>query len=126
MLSLLASGFSYLVVINAYLLRLVLIFCARKLRFTNLTEETNWIMLAIFYMNVFNYGFVYLWAPWDSRNVNIPVVQSFFGGVYTDYNAFWFNDVGAMVCSTMLANMYYPALEFFGYWGLRWLYRAID
>ena len=26
----------------------------------------------------------------------------------------------------MISNMYYPALEFFGYWSIRYIYRLID
>ena len=99
---------------------------ATKLRFTNLTKETNWIMLSIFTMNLFNYGFVYLFAPWDSREATFDFIHALFGGIYTDINAFWFNDVGLMIISTMVFNMYYPLIEFIGYWALRWLYRAID
>ena len=72
------------------------------------------------------HGFVYIFAPWDSRETEIHFIEDFFGGIYTDINAFWFNDVGVMICSTMIFNMYYPVIEFFGYWALRWLYRAID
>ena len=120
-----ATAFPYMVTINAFIIRSVMMWVATKLRFKNMTEETNWIMLSIFTMNLFNYGFVYLLAPWDSRDANM-IIQGFFGGVYTDLNAFWFNDVGVMIASTMIFNMYYPALEFIGYWALRYLFRVID
>lgn len=77
-------------------------------------------------MSVFNYGFVYTMAPWDSRESDIPIVENFFGGIYTDLNAFWFNDVGVMVVSTMVSNAIYPLIEFVGYWALRYAYRAWD
>ena len=83
-------------------------------------------MLSIFSMNLFNYGFVYLFAPWDSRESNIPIIQRFFGGIYPDLNAFWFNDVGVLIAGTMVSNMFYPAIEFFMYWSLRYLARALD
>ena len=83
-----------MVVINTKIIQIILIFLMKKIRFKNLTEETKWIMLALFWLNLFLYGFVYIIAPWDSRNSNIPVIQSFFGGIYTDINAFWFDDIG--------------------------------
>ena len=118
--------FPYMVTINAFIIRAVMIWVAKQLKFKNLTEETNWIMLSIFIMYIFNYGFVYVFAAWDSREANLDAVQGFFGGVYTDINAYWFNDVGLMIVSTMIFNMYYPLIEFIGYWALRWLWRAID
>ena len=121
-----ATIFSQGMVINAYIIRCILIWVATLLRFTNVTEETKWILVAIFYMSVFNYGFVYVMAPWDSRESGSELLQSFFGGMYTDINAFWFNDVGVMVVGTMISNAYYPLIEFFGYWALRYAFRAWD
>lgn len=118
--------YSQLVVVNAYLIRLFLIWLAKNIRFKNLTKETNWIMLTIFYMNLFTYGLVYLLAPWDSSDSNIPIVRDFFGGLYKDINAFWFNDVGVLIMATMVFNAFYPAIEFFMYWGLRLLFRCMD
>ena len=98
----------------------------KKIRFKNLTEETKWIMLALFWLNLFVYGFVYIIAPWDSRDSSIRVIQSFFGGIYTDINAFWFDDIGKKIVSTMMFNAFYPPIEFFGFFGLRYLKRVID
>ena len=77
-------------------------------------------------MNCVNYSLVYLFAPWDSRDSNIPLFRKLFGGIYTDYNAIWFNDVGTLICSSMLFNMFYPLIEFFLFWPLRLLARAWD
>ena len=65
-------------------------------------------------------------APWDSRDSNIPMTQAFFGGIYTDINAYWFNDVGNLIVSTMLFNAYYPIIEFFGYFAMRFAFRCLD
>ena len=66
--------FSQGVVINAYIIRCILIWAATLLRFTNVTAETKWTLVAIFYMSVFNYGFVYVMAPWDSRESGSSVI----------------------------------------------------
>ena len=84
-------------------------------------------MLSIVWMNFFNYCIVYTLAAWDSRDAEIPFIKSFFGGIYTDANAYWFNDIGVLIVSTMMFNAFYPAIEFFGYYfAFRWPYRAID
>ena len=126
MFSLYCTFFSYFVVINATWIRMLLIWVSSLIRFRNLTMETNFTMLTIFYMNLINYGAVYVLAPWDSRESSLPVVNSLFSGLYTDYNAYWFNDVGTLIVSTMVFNMFYPMIEFFGYLAIRVLFRAID
>jgi hypothetical protein len=83
-------------------------------------------MISIFYMSIFSYGFIYLSAPWDSRESKSSVVELFFGGIYTDLNAYWFNDVGVLIVATMISQMVYPLIEFLGYWALRYAMRAWD
>ena len=83
-------------------------------------------MLSIAFLNLFNYGFVYIFAPWDSRNSDNDVIQAFFGGIYTDINAFWFDDIGHKIVSTMVFNAYYPPIEFIAFYGLRYLVRVLD
>ena len=63
-----------MVVVNAYILRVILIMVAKTLRFRNLTEEIKWVTIAIFWMYMFNYGFVYIFGPWDSRDSDIRVI----------------------------------------------------
>lgn len=73
--SLYCKLFSYFVVINATWIRMLLIWVTSLLRFRNLTMETNFTMLTIFYMNLLNYGAVYVLAPWDSRETELPVIR---------------------------------------------------
>ena len=63
-----------MVVVNAYILRVGLIGVSKTLRFKNLTEEYKWVTIAIFWMYIFNYGFVYLFGPWDSRDSNMDLI----------------------------------------------------
>ena len=69
-----STGWSYMVVVNAYILRVILIMVAKTLRFKNLTEEIKWVTIAIFWMYMFNYGFVYIFGPWDSRDSEIRII----------------------------------------------------
>ena len=69
-----SMAFSYLVVINAVWMRMVLIWIAQKLRLRNRTKETSFIVLTIFYMNLVNFGLVQFLAPWDSREAKFEAV----------------------------------------------------
>ena len=77
-------------------------------------------------MNCVNYSLTFGLASLDSRQSSIQFVKDFFGGLYPDYNAFWFNDVGVIIVETMMFNMLYPLIEFFIYWPLRFLVRVWD
>jgi hypothetical protein len=62
----------------------------------------------------------------DFRNSRIPLINNIFNGLYPDYNALWFNDIGVLIYAIMFSNMYWPVLEFFMYYGIRLLYRMMD
>ena len=47
-------------------------------------------------------------------------------GVFPDLNAFWFNDIGYMVSSSMIIEAIFPVIEFFFYWLLKWVKFVID
>ena len=36
-------------------------------------------------------------ASINMREIPIPVINKFFGGIYTDFNTYWFQDVGTLV-----------------------------
>lgn len=120
------QGFNYMVVVVSYVIRFFFIWIAEKVRFFSKTKETVFIMVSVFWIYFLNYGFVYLFASWDSRHTPIPFWNRVFSGLYPDFNALWFNDVGVLIVAIMVSNMYWPPLEFFLYWGLRLVYRIWD
>ena len=72
------------------------------------------------------YGIVYIVAPLDFRAYSELVNDDFFGGIYTDINAFWYNDVGLKIIFTMLFTAPVPIFEFTLFWLIRYLRRACD
>ena len=122
----LETSFNYLIVIFSYVVRTFFIWIAEKIRFMSLTQETRFVMLSVFYITFINYGVLYLFASWDNRHTNFKMFDNLFEGLYPDFNALWFNDVGVLVVKIMISNMYWPPLEFIMFWGLRLLYRMID
>jgi hypothetical protein len=49
-----------------------------------------------------------------------------FGRSLPDFNSTWFTDIGDTLVGAMLFNVYWPALEFFTFWGMRYGYRLLD
>lgn len=123
----LEQTFNYLVVILSFVVRTFFIWIAEKVRFMSLTKETLFAMISVFYITFLNYGVIYLAASWDNRNaLTGGFFDDVFDGLYPDFNALWFNDVGVLIVAIMVSNMYWPPLEFAMFYGLRLLFRMID
>ena len=121
--------FAYVVVIANYVARVLFIWFASLIRFTTHSQQTNFIMLSVFWMQFFNSGLLFVFAPWDSRGawgLKIPYWDKVFDGVYPDYNANWFSDVGVTVCAALFSNMFWPLIEFWAFFAMRTLFRMAD
>ena len=123
---LLEQLYNYAIVVASYVFRSVFIFIAEKVRFLTLTDETRFVMLAVFHITFLNYGIIQICAGLDIRNTRFNFINRLFDGLYPDYNALWFNDIGNLIYAIMFSSMYWPVLEFFMYWGIRLLYRMLD
>ena len=55
------------------------------------------MLTAVFWIAFINYGIIYLCASYDARNRGGWLWNSLFDGLYPDFNALWFNDVGVLV-----------------------------
>jgi hypothetical protein len=47
-------------------------------------------------------------------------------GMHTDFTHFWYKDTGITLISAMIFNIYWPLVEFFGFYMLRSLKRVLD
>ena len=99
---------------------------AKKIRYTSVTLETEFIKYGVFIVYFINTSILYVVAPWDSRENDNPVLNKVFQGVYTDYNSNWFLDIGNTIAQTMFLNMFSPLLETFAFTVLRFLMRIKD
>ena len=99
--------YGQMVVIANFVARVLFIYFASLIRFDTLTKQANFIMLSVFWMQFFNSGLLFLIAPWDCRSgwlyENVPYWGKVFNGVYPDYNASWFSDVGITVCAALFS-----------------------
>ena len=70
--------------------RTLFIKLALLIGYTSETRQTEFIKYGIFMVYFCNMSLLYIVAPWDSREVDSPVINGVFQGVYTDYNMPWF------------------------------------
>ena len=70
--------------------------------------------MSLFAVNLVIYGLVPLFATADVRpdEDKYPYLERFFSGMYNDFNAEWFQDVGILVTKTMTFNIFTPPIEF--------------
>ena len=109
------------------MIRTFFIWIAEKIRFFSITNETRFVMLSVFYITFLNYGVIYLFASWDNREATPNSFwDNMFNGLYEDFNALWFNDIGVLIVQIMISNMYWPPLEFIMFYGLRLFFRMLD
>ena len=83
-------------------------------------------MISVFIVTYVNYALIYAAASVDVRHARFDIFNHIFQGLYTDYNALWFNDFGILIVGVMVSNMYWPPFELFIYWAYRVLQRQWD
>ena len=118
--------YNELVVIMSFFARNFFIWVAKQLKFVSHTRETVILMTSVFYITYINYGLIYFLASIDTRKSKLPIVANFFNGLYPDFNAFWFNDIGMTITSIMKFNMIWPILEFLILFCIRFVGRMWD
>lgn len=70
----LVQVFTNLIVIASYAFRSLFIWVASKIRFISLTNETQFVMVSVFWITYINYGLIYFFASLDVRESKIPLV----------------------------------------------------
>lgn len=90
------------------------------------SEQTRLITNGVFIVQFFNTALLLLMV-----NANLAEQGSFFD-IFSrtvgmpDFNTQWFNDIGTTLVGAMLFNVYWPVFEFFVFFGIRSLKRALD
>ena len=86
-----------------------------------MTQMTMISLLAVYFLN---YGIMYIICP--STLTSIKLNDKTVYGVFPDLNAYWFNDIGYMVSSSILIEAIFPAIEFMFFWIVKWFKLVID
>jgi hypothetical protein len=115
---------SLLIVLINFVYRYLFLYLADFVGFRSQASKGNWIKNTIFFSNFFNLGLVVTMASCNSRNFH--AVSNLFDGIYSDFNANWFSDVGYIIIYNMLYNSAWPIIEFFLFYLFRHVARAVD
>jgi hypothetical protein len=71
-------------------------------------------------------GILILAAAITLREWEIPLMGSLFGGIYTDLNSYFFEDVCSLMTETMILNAFVPQISLASGYFMRLAYRMLD
>ena len=96
---------NYIIVILNVIMRFSFMALGRCMHFKNKSQKYKFIMNSVFVATFFQTGLVCMVAFWDLRWdwINSSFFKKFFGGIYPDFNADWFNDAGVWLIVTFKA-----------------------
>ena len=108
-----------------YILRLFIIKLIIYIGYDTESEQTKLITNGVFIVQFFNTALLLLLVN-ANFNEQAGFLSLFFSGMVPDFNTWWFQDIGNTLIGAMLFNVYWPVLEFFVFWGMRFGFRQLD
>ena len=125
LLALITQSTAFAVVMINFLLRNIFIKLISLSKMGRYSKESNATMFSILLVSFFNYGILYIIAPW-SLSESGASDGDFFSGIYTDFSSQWFLDIGILVTETTVLNIAGPLVEYLFFWFIRHLKRMYD
>ena len=104
--------------------RILIMKLIKVVKFASISAETQMTMTSLLLVYFLNYGLMYVVCPYSQVVVSFGFKYVY--GVFPDINAFWFNDIGYMVSTSMLIEAVFPVIEFFLFWVLKWVKLVVD
>jgi len=121
----LTQATALLIVVANFILRTVFIKLVTFVRYNKESKQANDTMVSVLLVSVFNYGLLYIIAPWNFAEVGASDAD-FFSGIYTDFTSQWFLDIGSMIATTSALNILSPLIELLVFWCIKVLKRMWD
>jgi hypothetical protein len=96
---------------------------AQFMYFGTTSKAHRFVKTSVFWATFFQTGLICILAF-----ISIDFQSSFFspGGIYNDFNAYYFLDAGKFMVSTFVSQMMFPVVEFFLRYSIRTVKRAYD
>lgn len=126
--------FAGAIVLVNFTITKIYIWISKYIRLSSHSRRELFIMVSVFFVAFFNYGWLYMAATWDfggrsetRGNAELgDAITNFDGGNYNDFTTAWFYDIGQRIRITMTANLFVPVFEFFIDWLLLCCRRTVD
>ena len=84
------------------------------------------VKMGVFVTQFFNTGILILLSSANFQYTNVPILNQYLRGQYTDFTSDWYKDVGAIIVKAMLIASIMPVVEFFISYAKLSVFRLID
>ena len=84
------------------------------------------VKMGVFVTQFFNTGILILLSSANFQYTNVPILNQYLRGQYTDFTSDWYKDVGAIIVKAMLIASIMPVVEFFISYGKLSVFRLLD
>lgn len=111
-----------IVVLNSLMAR-TFIRLAEYIGFKTKSAKEDFVKSSIFYASFFYTGLMAFFSTLSFREMSMETDGS---GIYTDFNSYWFTDIGYLMVYNMVFNAFWPLMEFGMWYALRHIYRMCD
>ena len=122
----LVKSFGAAITLANFLTRLVMIALTKCIRCASVSREARFIRDSVFIMSFFNTGLLYVFASVSTRISRFAFVRETLEGVYPDFNAHWYQDIGQIIVSTTIFNFCFLPVEWAGFAAIRAAKRCLD
>jgi len=120
---LLNNGISQVIVAVNFVLRLIIIKLVQYIGLDTESNQTRRVTNGVFIVQFFNTAILLLICNASLKEQGFGY---FINGTIPDFNSIWFNDIGYSLVYAMIYNTFWPVMEFFIFWGMRFGYRLLD
>ena len=120
------KAFGLAITLANFLTRVMMIALTKCIRCASVSRETRFIRNSVFIMSFFNTGLLYVFASVSTRTSKFDFVKNTLEGVYPDFNANWYEDIGQIIVSTTIFNFMFIPAEWTGFMGIRLVKRCIN
>jgi hypothetical protein len=121
-----SNAVKYLIIGINYFLRLVLVKIVYYMGKQSQSEQTELVTNVVFTCQFFNTAILLMLVNANLGPQGIPILSDLFTGNISDFDDSWFNDIGNTLIGAMIFNIYFPVIEFVGFWFMRFGFRFLD
>jgi len=123
--ALIGQGIGKLIVIVNFVLRMLMIKIIMFIGYDTESAQMKAIKNGVFVVQFVNTGILLLMVSADASQT-LPYLGAIFAGRFPDFTSEWYNTTGNSLVAAMQFNIYWPIIEFFVFFGLRYLFRLLD
>lgn len=126
MLTVYSSIVSVLINVVNTILKMLLVGLILWIKEDEKSQQYRSIKIGVFIAQFINTGLALLLACANFTETNIPLLNTWVDGLYTDLHGDWYTDIGKTIVQTMLINAFMPPIEFLIGFSMKFVFNLMD